>query len=165
MSCPLRRSSSSAFTLVEIIVVVLILAIAAAVVIPQVVGTDSFAVISAARMLSCDLEYAQNEAITTQSNITVRFNLIAESYELRNASQRLNHPINHTEYLVDLASQRGFEEVVIVSADFDGLAEVTFDELGAPIGAGSVTLQAGSHVYRVDVAPATGKVTVTSIGS
>ena len=160
---PSRRPT--AFTLVEILVVLVVLAIIAAVVGPYAVGTGDLAAISAARMLACDLQYAQDSAITTQLPVTVTFVASGESYELRNASGVLIHPMSKSAYTVNFSTQRGFGNLDLVSADFGGGPTVTFDELGSPDNGGSVTLQAGPHVYRVDVASATGKVTVTSIGS
>jgi hypothetical protein len=66
-------------------------------------------------------------------------------------------------YTVDFRTLDGFGAVDVVSVNFGGEAAVTFDELGAPDDAGSVSVQSGSHLYRVDVASATGKVTVTAV--
>jgi prepilin-type N-terminal cleavage/methylation domain-containing protein len=162
-----RRSSNdlSGFTLVEIIVVIVIMAIAAAVIIPHAIGTSDVQAVSGARILASDLQYAENTAITSQSPVTVTFDVAGESYTLSNASGPLIHPITKGAYVVSFASQRGFDNLDIASASFGGNVMVTFDELGAPDNAGSVTLQAGPHVYRVDVAAATGNVTVTNLGS
>ena len=154
-----------AFTLAEVLVVLVILAILAAVIIPSAVGSSDLTAVSAAKMVAADLQYAQNEAITAQGDITVSFDAAAKTYELRNASQLLIHPMKHTDYVVNFGSQEGFDRLEIVSADFNGASEVTFDETGAPDNAGSVTLRVGSCVYRVDVAVATGKITVTAVGS
>jgi len=160
-----KNSPSGAFTLAEILVMVVILALIAAMVIPNVVSTSDLQVIAAARMIAADLQYAQSVAITSQTPVTVTFDVVHESYALSNASGALIHPITKKAYTVDFASQEGFGRLNIVSAAFGGGAAVTFDELGAANSAGTVTLQAGSHVYQVSVAAATGKVTVTSVGS
>ena len=169
-SCPQRRPVHArgvgrhGFTLIEIVVVVVILAIAAAIVVPYVVATDDLEVISAARMVACDLQYAQDVAITSQLPVTVTFDTSGESYELTNASGTLVHPIKKSAYVISFAAQRGFEDLDVSAAAFGGGPTVTFDELGSPDNSGSVTLQAGSHVYQVDVAAATGKVTVNTVG-
>ena len=162
-----RNPSSKAFpgfTLIELLVVVLVLAIVAAVAVPLAVGTGDMQVISAARMISADLQYAQNTAVTTQEPATVTFIPNSESYSLSNASGVIIHPITKEAYVVDFGSRRGFGGLDIVSADFGGKAWVTFDELGAPDSPGSVTLRCGPHIYIVSVATATGKVTVTATG-
>lgn len=153
-------SYSRGFSLIELIVVIIILAIVAAVVVPNVVRSADMQVTSAARMLATDLQYAQDYAITTQTPVTVTFNVSGDSYTLSNTSGTLNHPITKTAYRVDFSSQSGFEQVELVSADFDGAGTVVFDEIGAPDNAGSVVIQAGDYSYRVSIAAATGKVSV-----
>ena len=160
-----QDEQTAGFTLVEIIVVVLILALAAGLAIPYAVGASSFQAVSGARIVASDLQYAQNTAITDQSSVTVTFQLSQETYTLSNASGPLIHPITKDAYTVNFGSTEGLSELDIVSASFAGNPSVTFDEMGAPDNPGSVTLQAGSHAYRVDVAAATGRVAVTALGS
>ena len=157
-----RRSSVRAFTVAELIVVLVILALAAGMAIPYVASTGDTAVASAARMVACDLQYAQNMAITTQSPVTVSFDLGGEGYTLSNTSGVLIHPINKSNYVVDFGSQRGFGGLDIVTAIFGVSQSVTFDEMGAPDNAGTVTLQDGPHSYTVRVAAGTGYVTVAA---
>jgi len=139
------------------------LAITAAVVVPSIISTKDLQVIAASRVLASDLQYAQNAAITNQADIEVDFSTSGESYSLSNESGTLIHPITKKAYSVDFDSQSEFDQVNIVAASFNGSGTVTFDALGAPDNAGTVTLQAGSHVYQIDVAAATGKVTVTAV--
>ena len=152
------------FTLLEVIVLVVVLGIVAAVVVPYMASAGDLEVISAARLVATDLQYAQNVAITTQVPVTVAYNTSGEAYVLSNTSGPLIHPITKASHTVDFASQPGFSRSDIVSANFGGNAAVTFDALGTPDHAGAVTLQAGPHVYRVEVAGITGRVTVTSVG-
>ncbi len=154
-------ASNKAFTLTEVIVVVAIVAIAAAVVIPNAINTSDLQVISAARMVTTDLQYAQDQAITAQGPVTVTFDPNTERYTLSNASGTLIHPITKDAYVVDFRAQTGFGSVDIVSVNFGGANLVTFDELGTPNVAGTVILQAGPHVYTIDVAALTGRVTAT----
>ena len=158
------RIGFPAFTLIELLVALIILAIIAAVVVPYAAGTSSMLVMAAARRIAVDLEYAQNAAITTQTPITVTFVSATETYQLSNASGVLIHPINKVDYIVDFGSEDGFDRVDIVSASFNGTEVVTFDSVGTPDNAGTVTLKAGAHTYRIEVAAATGKVTVTATG-
>lgn len=158
------RTGSLAFTLIELLVVVMILAIIAAMVVPYATGTSSMQAMAAARRIAVDLEYAQNAAITTQTPITVTFVPGSETYQLSNASGVLIHPINKVDYIVDFGSEDGFDRVNIVSASFNGTEVVTFNSVGTPDNSGAVTLKAGPHTYQINVAPATGKVTVTATG-
>ena len=160
-----RRNNrqTEAFTLIELLVVMVILAIAAAVVVPAL-DSSGFQAVSAARMVATDLQYAQNTAITTQGPVTVTFNTAGNSYLLSNASGALIHPMNKEAYSIDFGSQSGFDQLDIVSASFGTGSSVTFDELGAPDNAGSVTVQAGTSVYVISLAGVTGRVTVADGG-
>jgi len=160
-----RNNFKKAFTLVEILVVIVILAVVAAMVSPYVASSSDLQVVSAARILASDLQYAQNTAITTQIPVTVTFDVNNESYSLSNASGPLINPMTKSAYVVNFSAGEGFDRLDVVSANFDGHCQVTFDVLGSPDNPGSVTLQAGPYVYRVDVAAATGNVTVTALGS
>ena len=149
------------FTLAEMLMVCVILAIAAAVVVPRALDTSDFQAVSAARTVAADLEYARDLAITSAQPVTVTFNVSGDSYRLTNTSGDLIHPITKAPtYVVDFAALSGFDQVDVLTASFNGSSAVTFDETGAPDQAGSVTLQAGPYVYRIEVASATGKVTV-----
>ncbi|RPI58346.1 MAG: prepilin-type N-terminal cleavage/methylation domain-containing protein [Planctomycetaceae bacterium] len=151
-----------AFTLVEILAVVVILAVSAAVVIPKAVGTSDMQAQAAARMLAADLEYARDLSITMAKPTTVTFNVTGNSYVLTNASGNIIHPITKLPaYAVNFTTQSGFGQVKLSSASFNGGSSFTFDETGAPDKDGYVTLQAGTHSYKITVSPATGKVSVT----
>jgi len=152
------------FTLAEIIVVVVIIGIAAAVIVPLVVDTGDMQATAAARMIAADLQYAQNQAITRQQDITVTFDAADNSYVVSNASGTLIHPITKKAYSVDFDTADGFGNLNVVSASFGGTGSVTFDELGSPGSAGTITIQAGASVYTVSVTGATGRVTVASGG-
>ena len=158
---PGKNRPTAAFTLIEILVVLVILAIAVAIVVPAF-SSSGLQAVSAARMIAADLQYAQNVAITTQGPVTVTFDPADNSYSLSNASGALIHPMNKGAYSIDFGSQSGFEQVGIVSANFGGTSAVTFDEMGAPDSAGSVTVQAGANVYVINVAGITGRVTVAT---
>ena len=142
--------------------VLLIMGILAAVVVPNAMGTSDLHAVAAARMVATDLQYAQDTAITTQTPITVTFEPTLERYRLSNASGTLIHPITRQAYIVSFPSLRGFGEVDVVSASFNGAASVTFDEIGTPDAGGTVVLRAGPRVYTLTVAAVTGTVTVTS---
>jgi prepilin-type N-terminal cleavage/methylation domain-containing protein len=155
--------AARAFTLTELIVVLAVVAITAAMAVPYAASGDS-AVVSATRLAASDLQYAQSVAVTTQAPVTVTYSTADRAYTLSNASGTLNHPMTGKPYVVNYPATRGYESVSILSAGFGGAASVTFDATGAPDNAGAVQLRAGAHVYRLNVAAATGNVTVARVG-
>jgi len=164
--CPSRPRADEparAFTLFELLVVLVIIAIAAALVVPQAMSGSDLRALSAARTLMADLEYAQSQAVVTQSQVTVTFDQAGNSYQLSNQSQTLIHPISKKDYVVDFDSSESLRGVSIAAVNFNGGATVTFDALGAPDPAGFVDLAAGPHTYRVTVAPVTGRVSVAKV--
>ena len=165
-TCPRRPrvvEPVGAFTLLELLVVLVIIAIAAALVVPQAVSGSDLRALSAARTLMADLEYAQSQAVVTQSDITVTFDQAGNSYRLSNQSQPLIHPISKKDYVVDFDSSESLRGVSIAAVNFNGGSTVTFNALGAPDPAGSVDLAAGPHTYRVTVAAVTGRVSVAKV--
>ncbi len=159
-----HRLSGPGFTLVEILVVVVIIAIAAAMVVPCLGTHCDVEAMSATQAMVADLEYAQNQAIATQSNVTVAFNTGAESYLLRDANNvTLQQPISKNNYQVTYPTTSGYQDVNLMTANFNGQPTLTFDHLGSPAQGGQVTLGAGGYSYQVSVAAVTGKITVAQL--
>lgn len=160
---PAASCRRAGFSLLEIMVVVLIMAIIAVMVVPEMSGAGEMGSLSAARRVMADLEYAQNLAITTQTPITATFNQAGNSYQLTNASLPIEHPITHSSsFVVDFDTLAGSEGVKITAVGLPG-NKVTFDVLGAPDNAGSVTLTCLARSYVVNVAAVTGRVTVNPV--
>jgi Tfp pilus assembly protein FimT len=171
-----RRSIRFGWTLVEVIVVTIILVIAASIVIPMVTETEDMQARSAARMIASDVQFAQNTAITTQTNangavagIKVIFipntGTTVGSYKLLyddNKSSTVKNPMTGSDYNVVFTGSTGFGSLKVVSTTF-AQNTVEFDATGSPSNAGSVTVQAGTTVYTIAVAASTGKVTVTCV--
>lgn len=154
----------TAFTLAEMLVVLLVLAVATAMVLPNLSTTESQAQ-AAAQEAASDLQYAQSLAITTQAPVTVTFSTTNRSYTLSNQSGTLTHPMTGRAYVIDFRTAPGLKNVVVQNPTFGSGSSVTFDATGAPDNAGSVTLRAGASAFRLDVAAATGNVTVTRAGT
>ena len=148
------------FTLVEILISIVLMLILAAVAAPLAVDASDYDARSASEGLAADLEYAQTMAIVNQTPVTISFDLESQSYSLSNASGALVHPIDKSDYVVDLGPSSDLPNVTVGSADFGGDADVTFDVLGAPSAAGAVTIQAGTVIYTVRVLAATGLVSI-----
>ena len=160
------------FTLVELLVVIILIGIAAAVVVPRMAQSSDVQVISAARILAADLQYAQNLAISSQKAVTVEFDAAADSYQITSEGALLQHPITKEDYKTAYTGSQGFSQVEIVKATFGGKTWVRFDELGTPVdefgnasAGGKAQLKAGTFIYEVSVATVTGRVTVASTSS
>jgi len=153
-------SSSKGFTLVELMVVLLIMAIAAAIVVPSLASTSDFQALSAARMIVADLQYAQDAAITTQSDVTVDFDTENYSYTLSNQSGPLVHPMTKGAYTIAFPAMHGFKSVRLAAAFGAGGHSVTFDVTGSPDQAGMVTVLAGSYQHAIRLSEGTGTVSV-----
>ena len=68
------KNRVTAFTMVEIIVVMVILIIAAMLAVPMVSSAADMQLQTAANVITADLEYAKNLAITRQESYSVVFN-------------------------------------------------------------------------------------------
>ena len=157
-------ATRSGFTLAEILVVLVILAIATAVVVLRVSNMGDLQVASAARGALANMQFAQNEAIVTQREVTVAFDVINGLYELRYADGTvLTHPVDKNPFRVRFATTTGVEKVSILAADFNSGTTVTFDSLGSPSSDGEVTLIANGHRQRITVAPVTGRMSVAVV--
>jgi len=154
-----------AFTLIEVLIVVTIIGIAGAIVVPQMLTAGTMGIQAAARTVIADLLYAQNEAIANQATRKVVFSVADNSYRVTDGAGQTVHVDwkggDGGNYLMDFSRETGrFGRVRIVSADFGGASEISYDALGAPSSGGTVVLRFQETGYRVTVAAFTGRVTV-----
>ncbi len=162
-----------AFTLVEVIIVCLVLAIAAAVVIPMMGTAAESQVVSAARVLTADIEAAHSLALTTQHPHSVVFSPDFSKYkvvrdyggEAYSAAVAVNHPVRKGHaWELTLANQSGMSGVAVTNVNFGGEGYVTFGPQGDPENGGYIVLGAYEVVRQVTVEPLTGVVTVSAVG-
>ena len=161
-SVSLRMSGgkASGFSLVELLVTAMVLIIAMAIVVP-LLGSSTYSVSRAgARRMASDLQYAQDQAIVTQKDVTVHFDVNSESYWLSNESGVLIHPITNSDYKITFSGIKELSYLDIVSTS--GGASVTFDTGGVPDIGQSITLRAGDSRFFVNVSAVTGTVSVAA---
>jgi prepilin-type N-terminal cleavage/methylation domain-containing protein len=171
---------SRGFTLVEILVMVVIIGIAGAIIVPQMGSRDDLKLSSASRMLTADLLYLQNMAISRQRNHFVAFDVPGQRYTLLDGSMLavLTHPLTRDPYTVRFGkrSASGLSDVKLVSATFVAHADdppttlLGFDELGTPVifdagtilplSDGSIILQSGKDKLKVSIGSYTGQINV-----
>jgi len=163
------RSVSRGFTIVELIIVVAIIAIAAMIAVPMISSASSVQLRSAANMIAADLEYAKSMAISRQRMYAVVFNEAAESYQIEDANEVIDHPVKKGfKYVVDFSNDSRLDKVNIVDADFDTTNEIKFDYLGSPyngggnpLNSGTIDLRAGGTTATISVEPITGFISIS----
>ena len=169
-----RQTSRGAFTLVELLMVITVLIIAAAIVLPNIGSAGDAQAMSAARVVAADLEMARDLALKTQRPHTVLFSNDEQSYKVVEdyggesyaSADAIDHPVvEGRTFEVTLARRNGMGGVAVAQVDFGGDGHVTFNELGEPSSAGSVTVEAGQAQMQVDVAGLTGSVSTTRVSN
>jgi Tfp pilus assembly protein FimT len=163
------RHGPAAFTLIEIMIIVLVLVIGAMVVIPSIGSAGNTEVVAASRVLQADLEVARSMALTTQTSHSVVFSPDLQSYKVvagylggpYASTLAVSHPVNAGQkYQVTLSAMNGMSAARVTDVNFGGLAYVTFQSLGDPVAAGTVTLAGGAVRIVITVESLTGIITV-----
>jgi len=154
----LRPRSGGGFTLIELVAVMVIIAILAGVAAPALNTMGSTRSTIASRQLVRDMTYARQRAVSTGTRVWVVFDTSAETWTLRtevsatpgrSSAVDLTDPATGTVYMETLGTG-SFKGVEIVSASFDGSAEVGFDWLGRPLNASESGLAAAGTVVLSD---------------
>ena len=149
------RGRLAAFTLLELVIVVAILAVVTTMAMPRYAGAMiNYRLETAARRIVTDLTRARAEARQRSISMSVTFDLVKHTCEIRvkggaaPSQQELTHladdPYN----------------VKIASASFDGDAVVIFDGFGQPDSGGGIKLVVGSAAKSVVLDADTGRATV-----
>lgn len=171
-----------AYTLLELMIVIVLLGIAAAVVAPSLRGSEPIRVQTAVRAVASDIMFAQSDALAYQQRRAVVFDPAANSYWIAEVTGNAVDFDADAMFKIDGPDQRflvSFDELSggaaqLISADFDGLEMVVFDELGGPVAdlTSDTPASGGSLViggddgarFRLRVEPYTGRVTVEREG-
>jgi type II secretion system protein H len=144
------------FSLLEIVLVSAIIAIVAAMAVPRYGrASGRYQVDLAARRVMADLEQAQVYARTTSAPCTVLFSPGTNKYQLVGVST-----LDRTSgsYTVHLATEP--YKASLVSADFNGLAQVIFNGWGLPDNGGAVAVRVGTQQRTITVDGQTGQVSI-----
>jgi Tfp pilus assembly protein FimT len=149
-------SRAAGFSIVELAIVVIILAVVMAAVIPVASNSAELRrTQSATQKLSADLALARAEAVRSQQTVTVKFNVAQDSYRISAAHELPRHVAD-----ADLILSQPPYEVDLISADFDGQAQVEFDAYGQASAAGAIQFGAGDHVVTISVDQESGRAQV-----
>lgn len=172
------------YTLLEILLVVTVLGIAATLLVPNLVGRDTYAVEAVIRRLVSDVTFAQSDALAGQGYRRVWFEPDGSGWSVvRLEENELGLPFDPitAEYVrdplaagegqpmvMDLDDRRRYGEVSLLDIAIDGNRNwITFDPLGGTIAEGGVPGTGGQMVlssdnltYRVLFEPFTGKISI-----
>ena len=142
-------SRRSAFTLAEMLLVMVILGMLTAIAAPRYSGfVARRRVEAAARRVAADLSLAQRRARISSASQAVNFDVSGDFYELPGVSDPDHQSLA---YKVSLGDEPYL--AIIVSANFGGTTDVTFDGYGVPDSGGSVTVGVGTYRTTITVDP------------
>ena len=178
------RRRSRGYTLLELLLVVTILGIAATLLVPSLVGRDTYTVETVIRRLVADVTFAQSDAVAGQGYRRIWFDPEGGGWSVVRLDENelglpfdpqtadfVRDPLAAGEgqaMSVDLGDQRRYGDVELSNINIDGNRTwITFDPLGGTIADGGVPGTGGELVvrsqnltYRVRFEPFTGKVAV-----
>jgi prepilin-type N-terminal cleavage/methylation domain-containing protein len=147
------------FTLVEIVMVAFVIAVIGGLAAPRVASALARQrADAAARRIVADLGLAQREAKAASADRTVAFEAGKECYTLNG----VDHPDRPgAPYLVELAGEP--YGAALVSANFGGDAELTYNGYGVPKKGGKVVLRIAAHCREINVDAASGAAAIATV--
>jgi len=144
------------FGLLELVLVMGIVGVVAGMAAPRFTNaTMRYRVEMTARRIAADLSLAQSWAKTSSKSQTVAFDLAGAKYRMTGVRTLDNRSSN---YEVNLSGDPHL--VTLVSANFGGGPNVTFDAYGAPDNGGTIVIQANGTQKTITLSPYTGKAKV-----
>ncbi len=147
---------TKAFSLVELVIVITIVAIMAAIAIPRYANAiQHYRADLAARRIVTDLAMTRSRANTMSTSQRIIFDVAANQYQIAGMADPDRPLSTYTVKLSDAPYQ-----AKLVSVDFGGAADVSFDGFGVPAKGGAVVIQAGDIQRKVILDAGTGKAVV-----
>lgn len=144
------------FSLIEAVMVVAIIGALAGIVLPRFADAQArYRATATARRVAADLELARAHARANSASVTVAFDVADQSYSLSGVTDPDDPAAG---YVVDLGGDD--HAGGLISANFGGAAQVTFDGYGAPSSGGSILVGKNTLKVRVKVFNKTGRIEV-----
>ncbi len=136
-----------AFTLIELTITLLIVAILAAVAVPKYTESlANFRLKAVTQRIAADIRQARRQAQQNSATQIISFNVAMNSYTLIG----VNDVDQHTRaYQFSLASPE--YECELVSADFNGTANLSLDIYGRPVNTGTLVVRSGNLIQTLTV--------------
>ncbi|MCX5662018.1 MAG: type II secretion system protein [Planctomycetota bacterium] len=156
-----RRTSHAAsaararrgFSLVELLVVIAIVAITAKIALPRWAGSvQNYQLNIATQQIITDLTVAQARANYGSAAASVVFDPTANSYQIPGLADPDRAAGTYTVKLGEAPYR-----VTLVSANFGGAAQASFDAYGTPTAGGTVVLRGGTRLVTITVDATSGK--------
>jgi prepilin-type N-terminal cleavage/methylation domain-containing protein len=145
---PAARTAKG-FSLLEVAMVLTIIGLISAIAMPRYHNfVTAQRADAAARRLTTDLATAKQLAKSSSKTQRVHFDVYQETYTMTGVP---DPDVAGNDYTVYLAEEP--YTASLVSADFEGSAELVIDGYGVPQAAGSITLQVGDYIRVITVDP------------
>ena len=151
-----RAKRCGGFSLFELVIVMVIVAIMAAIATPRYgQAIARYRTAAAARKVAADLTLARKRARVSSTSQVVNFDVANNGYQLPGVADMKT---SASDYSVILSSAPYHAR--IVSADFDGDGDVTFDGYGVPDSGGTVVVAVGNYSKTIVLDADSGKAEV-----
>ena len=152
-------ATARAFTLLELAIVVVVIGVVVAVSVPKYAESRSrYQVELAARKVSVDATYVQNDARYASAARAIDYNPPTDTYTFIYTSPASSSP----ETALVVLRNAPFH-VSILNADFNSGSTLTFNGFGLPLAGGTVAVGTDTRGKSITVDPDTGAVTTATL--
>jgi len=168
-----RARDRRGYTLIELLTIIVLLGIVIGLITPLLPESQDLALRESARILAADIEFARMESITHADDPrAIVFSASGgNTYWIAPVSNTtqgnaVTEEISNSPYVVQFGAGRAAACTGVSLGNYDvgGDAEIQFDALGSPdlTSKATIPLTLNGMTLTIEVAPATGEVTITS---
>lgn len=151
----------SGFTLLEMMITLAVVGIILAMGVPMFQrSSQEIKLESAAEEIVIAIRYAQALAMKTGVQYKVVFEPIGEKITCKEIGNIALHPLDKRPYVIDFSIEGPFKGIDVISADFSGTPDVTYNPTGEVVNKGSVKIGYLGMTRTITVTAPMGKVEV-----